>query len=184
MIGNGVHRRRLQRLLAFVGVPLATAGAVVVLTAAPAQAGPLTYHGTFRFSSGTSCLEVQSSGRTDRTRIIAGRCDAGANERWAIFRDVDRAVYWILAYGGEWPLNKCMDGPDSDSQILHIYGCHGGHQQRWLLTVAPFAVTQIQQAGTNECVGILVDPFTGVQNGAQLNCSSSPAPSPWILLPA
>ena len=115
-IGNGVRTRRLRRLLSFLGVPLAAASAVVVLTAAPAHAGALTYHGTFRFSNGTSCLEVQSAGRTDRTRIIAGSCDAEPNERWAIFRDEDRAVYWILAYGGEWPLNKCMDGPDSDSR--------------------------------------------------------------------
>ena len=49
--------------------------------------------------------------------------------------------------------------------------------------MTPFATTRIQQAGTNECVGILADPFTAVQNAAQINCSSSPAPSPWILHP-
>jgi hypothetical protein len=180
MIADAV-RPRLLRLLAFLGVPLAVAGAVVVLAATPAQAGALTYHGTFRFSSGTSCLEVRGAGRTDRTPIIAGLCEANPNERWAIFRDVDRGVYWILAYGGEWPLNKCMDGPDSNPAILHIYGCHGGHQQRWQLSVTAFASTQIRQSGTDECVGILVDPFTGVRNGAQINCASAPL---WTLIPA
>ena len=184
MDGNGVRTRRLQRLFAFIGVPPAAASVVVVLTAAPAQAGALTYHGTFRFSNGASCLEVEGAGRTDRTRVIAGFCNAEADERWVIFRDEDRAVYWILAYGGEWPLNKCLDGPDSDARIVHIYGCHGGHQQRWLLTVTPFATTRVQQAGTNECLGIVADPFTSVQYAAQLNCSSSPVPSPWILIPA
>lgn len=175
--------RRLQRLLTILSVPLLAVSAAVVLTATPAHAA-LLYQGTFRIATGAgiaNCLEVYAASEADRAPVILGPCDTGENQRWAIFRDTDRGVYWISAYGGRQPLNKCMDGPDS-APVVHIFGCHGGHQQRWLLSVGPFVATRIQQAGTNECIGLLGGQ---VITATQQNCSSTQFPPPnWLLLPA
>jgi hypothetical protein len=177
MIGNPT-RKRLRRLLAYLSIPLVAASAVVVLTATPAQAA--TYQGTFRISSGFSCLEVYGGGTGDGTPIVQEPCDSSNNQRWAIYLDEGRNVYWIIAYGGAWPLNKCMDGPDSSSRV-HIWGCHGGHQQRWLLSINTTTVQEIRQAGTNECVGIIATPF--LLQAVQQVCNPE-FTTRWLLVPA
>lgn len=177
MSGN-VVRRGLRRLVALLSV-LVTAGAAIVLTAAPASAA-FVFQGTFRISNGSSCLEVYGSQKGDRVPVIQGPCDSGANQRWSIYLLTDQNNYQFNAFGGEQPLNQCMDGPDG-SQYIHTFGCHGGHQQRWNLSINTSFSQPIRQSGTNECIGILTDPFTGVQFAAQLNCAAA---STWRLIPA
>lgn len=177
MIRNAV-RRRLHRLIALFGVSLLAAGTAVVLTGAPAQAA-FVYKGTFRISSGLSCLEVHGDNTADRTPIILGPCDSGNNQRWAIFLLTDQNNYQIMAYGGAFPLNKCMDGPNSSS-VVHIFGCHGGSQQRWTLPISTTSSQQIRQAGTNECLGIIGGPF--LITAAQLSCGA--IGTTWNLVPA
>lgn len=148
-------RQLLQRALALLGVPLVAAGATVVLTAAPAHAA-LVYQGTFtlRTSTGTTsekCLQVQNNGRTSGTPIVEGICNGGAAQRWAIFLATDRNDYWILAYGGEQPLNMCLDKGDSDH--IWIRACFGGSEQRWDLrpnTTDPQMIRSLWN--TSECI--------------------------------
>jgi hypothetical protein len=116
--------------VALLGVPLVAATATVVLTAVPAHAA-LAYQGTFTIKDFTTgqCVQVENNGTTDKTPIVRTTCDGSAAQRWAIYLETSLHVYWILAYGGQQPLNKCMDKGDSDH--IWIFGCHGGSQQRW-----------------------------------------------------
>lgn len=146
----GNVRRGLRRLGACLGIPLFVASALVTMSAVPAQAA-LALEGTFRIVPDgpiQRCIEVQNSGTADRTPIVVGTCDGAANEVWKIVRDTGRNVLWIQAYNGAFPLNKCMDAPDNQVE-MHIFGCHGGHEQRWRLTIDTTIGQQIHQADNN-----------------------------------
>jgi len=183
MIGNAV-RKRLHRLIAFLGVPLVAASAAVVLTATPAQAA-LIYEGTFTIESVYGCIEVKDSGTANRTPIQTATCNGADNQRWAIFLDTGRNVRWILAYGGQYPLNKCMDAPDSSDPVtpMHIYGCHGGHQQRFNLAATPYFPQQIQQTASH-CVGVASSISPRVARVTCRNDRPGEFAPDWTLFPA
>jgi hypothetical protein len=158
---------------------VAVVGAALVLAASPARAD-FVFQGNFRISNGTSCLEVYGDQKGNGVPVIQGPCDSGNNQRWSIYRLTDQNNFQFNAYAGEQPLNQCFDGPESRPNI-HTWGCHGGSQQRWTLSILPNAPQQIRQAGTNECVGGLLDLSTGVVHAIQQNCASAPN---WRLIPA
>jgi hypothetical protein len=163
--------------MVFFGVALAAASAAVVLTGTPAFAA-YTYVGTFRISTGFNCLEVYGSQTANGIPVILGPCDSGDNQRWAVFLVTggNPTYYQIMAYGGAYPLNKCLDAPDS-SQFVHIWGCHGGHQQRWETYSGQIRLV----SGDNRCLGVLAGQLL---DAIHQNCNSSQFPPPnWTLTP-
>jgi ricin-type beta-trefoil lectin protein len=175
MIGN--IRKRLHRLVAFVGVPLVAAGAAVALTGAPAQAA-FVNQGTFLISNGSQCLDVQGDGTANGTPLVLNFCDPSNNSQlFKIYLANDpegRTYHQIQPYDGAWPLNKCVDLPGSN-QLVTIYGCHGGSQQR--LTLDPAG--KIRKQGTSICIGTVGGVFGPLVR--QVNCDNSIAPPLWFL---
>jgi hypothetical protein len=172
---RGWLRRPVNRLIAMLCL-LPAAGVAVVLPSTPAQAA-YVYQGTYTIRWTTNqCLTVAGGGRTNETPVGLGSCAppiaVGANQRWAIYR-TDTNIYQINAYGGEWPLNMCLDGADHNI-FMTIYGCHGHHQQRFTIN-APSAnfSSQLKLATPGDCVGIvnlLPSGTPSVQHN--LNCNS------------
>ncbi|GIH02489.1 hypothetical protein Rhe02_05560 [Rhizocola hellebori] len=129
----------MKKLLALLSIPLLAASLTVATTAAPAHAA-LDYQGTFTLQTAGGCAQVQNNGRTAKTPIQLGTCDGSAAQRWAIFKeDGSFPRYWILAYGGEQPLNMCMD---KGSQHMWIYNCNGSYHQKWSRADSSFATAQ------------------------------------------
>lgn len=178
MIGNLV-RGRLRRILAFLGVPLAAAGAVVVLTATPAHAA-LIYQGTFTLQAGGGCAQVENNGVTNRTPIQLASCNGSAAQRWAVYLTLDQGNLWILAYGGAQPLNKCMD--KGGAVHMWIYGCHGGSQQRWIHNSLQQIVSVNEQS---RCVNIGTSSSNSTLGLTSCIVADSTARAPaWQFVPA
>jgi hypothetical protein len=156
-----------------------------VFAASPAQAA-LVYKGTFtiRTDANQQCAGVQNNGTTNKTPIQLQPCTAADNQRWAVFLAGQTAgidYYWILAYGGAYPLNQCMDRGDSPGlDHMWIYGCHGGEQQRWGLTLASGPITNVSLRPSGYCVDLKTNSTTL----AIKPCSVFTASQSWTFVPA
>lgn len=150
MIGKRPHR-----IAALLGA-LVLSAVAVVLPGTPAQAVYIS-QGTFQIkaSDQETCFAVVDNRRDNGALVQLAACNStAANQRWRIYQlDPNVRVYQINAYDGEWPLNKCLDLPESNTNVT-IYGCHGGSQQRFDLSgfIGPDQ-RQIKRYGANDCIG-------------------------------
>jgi hypothetical protein len=168
---------------------LVASAAIVALNATPAHAA-LIFQGTFALTNGSDCATVQNNGTTDQTPIQLLPCNGSNSQRWAIYLATDTNLYWILAYGGAQPLNKCMDRGDFPLlDHMWIYGCHGGTQQRWSLNPTTSSPQWIRSPGTsgNSCVGVKPTsstPFTLAIRACVSEIPPFPVAPTWALVPA
>jgi hypothetical protein len=178
MLANAV-RRRLRRPVALIAAALAAVAASVFLTAAPAHAAYI-YQGTFLIQDFNGfCLQALS--RDNRGPIVLSSCTQSADRLWRIYQLTDNYDYQIQPFDGEWPLNKCMDAPDSYVNVW-TYGCHGQHQQRWTLNPGTSFPQQIKQTGRNVCLSERPPLGAGYIITVKQACTGSfPAPS-WRLV--
>lgn len=172
MVRNAV-RNHLRRLITVLGLPLVAFSAVIALTGTPALAS-YTNMGTYFLSDGGFCFGVLSGGTADKTPIVLGGCRLDvAYTQWTIYWVAPDGYYQLQPHHAEWPTNKCMDGPDS-SPVVYIYGCHGGHQQQWLLSPGTSGPQQIRQKGTNNCLSEHTPLGAGYVTAERVNCSLNP----------
>ena len=164
-------RRRLGRLSVLLAVPLAAVLGAVLLTGAPAQAS-YTYQGLFYISDGSFCLGTLGGGTANQTPIVLGSCGPASYTQWSIFW-VSDGYYQLQPHNAEYPINKCMDTPDSNP-VVYIYGCHGGHQQRWSLNPNTSDFQQIRQVGTNNCLSEHTPLGAGYVTAERVSCGFGP----------
>ncbi|GIG69501.1 ricin-type beta-trefoil lectin domain protein [Phytomonospora endophytica] len=163
----------MQRRLSAVLSALVLAIGLVFVPAAPAQAA-FIWQGDFTISSGGLCMGVSGNSSANGALIYPQNCSFGAEiQKWRIYRldDQNNYMFQSFKYAAQ---NKCLDGPDSDPRIVHLWGCHGGNQQRFYLSPTATGPQQIRQAGGNECLGVVLGPLT--YSLQQLNCSASTPP--------
>lgn len=122
---------RLRRLLAVLCASLVAVGVTVVLSATPAHAA-VVYKGTFVIQTQAGlCVGIQNNSTARQSPIVLQNCDTSSGQRWAVYLATDQNNYWILAHGGAWPLNMCMDAHIPFGNPMWIWNCNGGNNQRF-----------------------------------------------------